>query len=64
MTEDAPELSGARGNKILTGRDPVLKGHYSKVLADRRGAYLAGNLHALIRMMSEPQQQSEDLKGA
>ena len=56
MTDNAPELSGQREPLLITGREPVISGMGSKVLADRRGAYLAGNLDALIDMMSEAQQ--------
>jgi len=57
MTDNkSPELSGKRDDlPPVSGREPVLTGHNAKVLADRRGAYLAGNLEALIDMMSEEQ---------
>jgi len=56
MTDKSPELSGARDDLPISGREPVLTGHNARVLADRRGAYLAGNLKALIEMMSDTQQ--------
>lgn len=53
MTNRAPSLSSDR--PALTGDEPVLSGVNSRVLADRRGAYLAGNLRALLGMMSDRQ---------
>jgi len=55
MSDKSPEMSGARDDLPISGREPVLTGHNARVLADRRGAYLAGNLAALISMMSEKQ---------
>lgn len=54
MFEDAPELSG-HTRPSITGNEPVLKGVNSRVLADRRGAYVTGNLEALTRMMTNAQ---------
>lgn len=53
-TDRAPALGGADNND-LTGREPVLKGVNSKIVADRRGAYLAGSLTSLTKLMSETQ---------
>src|SRR5688572_29488015 len=36
---------------------PMISGRGTKVIADARGAYLAGNLEALIDAMTEDQQQ-------
>ena len=54
--DKSPELSGQREPLQITGREPVLTGHNARVLADRRGAYLAGNLGALLDMMTPEQQ--------
>ena len=58
MTDNAPELSGQRENlPTITGREPVLTGHNARVLADRRGAYLAGNWQYMYIQMTEPQRR-------
>jgi len=58
MTDDrAPSLSHLHHEAQLTGREPVLKGVGSRLLADRRGAYLAGNLEALIAGMDDAQRR-------
>jgi len=41
-----------------TGNEPVISGMGSRILADRRGAYLAGNLKALLQQMTTDQQVS------
>jgi len=52
----APRISGISHNQNnLTGREPVIKGIGSKVLADRRGAYVSGNLSALVEMLADDQ---------
>src|SRR5689334_3959484 len=35
---------------------PMISGRGTKIIADARGAYLAGNLRVLIQMMNESQQ--------
>ncbi len=56
MTAKSPELGGTKALVQRTGREPLLTGVNSKVIADRRGAYLAGNINALLEAMNETQQ--------
>lgn len=58
MTDRSPELSNARTDLPLTGEEPVIKGVYSRIVVDRRSAYLAGNMKALLEMMTDEQHQS------
>jgi len=58
MVDLAPQLGGQARQDIslqLTGREPVISGMGSRLLADRRGAYRRGNLRALLQMMSDEQ---------
>jgi len=57
VDENSPGLGGdlREDDSALTGREPVIKGEGSKLLADRRGAYLAGNLNGLIYHMNRAQ---------
>lgn len=54
MTDKSPELSKARSD-ALTGDEPILAGVNSRVVADRRGAYLANNMLGLLELMSDAQ---------
>lgn len=54
MAERSPELSNARSS-LLTGDEPILSGMYSQVLLDRRSAYTANNMYALIKTMTQQQ---------
>lgn len=56
MTHKSPELGGDKALLQRTGREPILKGVNSRVIVDRRGAYLAGNINALLNAMNEGQQ--------
>ncbi len=58
LADNAPEISGARQDLPLTGDEPVIAGINSQVLVERRGAYLAGNLNVLLRLMSAQQVDS------
>jgi len=66
MTEERiPRLGGQTGTHIhagpgpLTGKEPMLKDRVrDKVSINRIGAYYAGNLPALVRMMSVGQKQA------
>jgi len=51
----SPELSGLRRSIPLTGREPVISGQGSKLLANRRGAYESRNLEAILCHMTHPQ---------
>ncbi len=55
--ERAPGLGGTDAQG-LTGREPVLKGVNSRIVADRRGAYLTGSLKSLRKLMTNAQQHS------
>ena len=57
MTDNdrSPSLSGESSDD-LTGREPVISGVGSKLLADMRGAYLAGNVEGLLNLMDDDQQ--------
>lgn len=55
----SPALSG--NSEIgLTGREPVLKGVNSRIVADRSGAYFAESLSSLLGLMTEAQRQRFD----
>lgn len=53
LFRDTPQLSADHLNSKITGDEPVIKGVNSRILVDRRTAYLAGNLNALLRLMGE-----------
>jgi len=58
--ERSPSLSGQHISETSvdrSGREPVISGIHSRVLADRRGAYIAGNLRGLLMLMSIKQLQ-------
>lgn len=55
-TSKSPELGGDKAQIQLTGREPLLKGVNSRVVVDRRTAYLAGNITALLDAMDTSQQ--------
>jgi len=57
MSSQSPELSGQRHEAALSGREPVLSQTARRLLADRQGAYLAGNLNALVEMMTAHQRR-------
>lgn len=54
ITDKSPALSGQHKN-THTGNEPVIKGVNSRVIVERDAAYAAGNLRALLAMMSEQQ---------
>lgn len=51
-TDDEPMLSQPADNST-----PMISGRATKIITDTRGAYLAGNLDALIDQMSDQQKQ-------
>jgi hypothetical protein len=52
MSDDAPSLGGQSDDL-----SPMISSVQTRVIADARGAYLAGNFKALIEMLSDEQQQ-------
>lgn len=56
MEDNSPALSKAQQTIIRTGDEPALKGVNSQIVIERHAAYYAGNLTALIAMMSQQQQ--------
>jgi hypothetical protein len=53
MTPDNSPSLGGQSNDL----SPMISSVQTRVIADARGAYLAGNLHALIHLMTSDQQQ-------
>ncbi len=53
--DDKSPTLGGQNSPNTTGQEPVLKGIYSRIIIERERAYLAGNLKALVSMMSDSQ---------
>lgn len=57
MDERSPQISTSQSD-ILSGDEPVISGINSSILVRRRDAYYAGNLHTLVKMMSDVQENA------
>jgi len=57
MTRDqSPQLSGGiTGISSLSGREPMITSPHTVMMVERRGAYITGNLTALLRHMTPDQ---------
>lgn len=54
-TLDSPSLSKANHKHTVTGQEPVISGVDSRIVATRHGAYRAGKLSTLLKLMNSAQ---------
>lgn len=59
MDDYSPELRGARDGGHITGNEPLISGIHSRIVVDRRAAYLTGSLSRFVARQLTPVQQAE-----